>query len=200
MNERGVLMNRKVKEKWDTAAFELAKQIKKDDKPYPYSYMVLSAATIIEIFYSAVYSVKEEDFPFSTKTQYEKKLKEIKPHQMKSLFVFFLLDYFAFLEFEMHPKFFDTFPLSYEELLDGFKEAFKGYPSELALLEQTINEFEKPYHSRTFLQRTGLPKQQDDSFLVHTLNELKFELFHQFNKNIARIVNLSKRKAGDNNV
>ncbi|MGF9891784.1 hypothetical protein [Priestia megaterium] len=193
-------MNRKVKEKWDTAAFELAKQIKKDDKPYPYSYMVLSAATIIEIFYSAVYSVKEDDFPFSTKTQYEKKLKEIKPHQMKSLFVFFLLDYFAFLKFEMHPKFFETFPLSYEELLNGFKEAFKGYPSELALLEQTINEFEKPYHSRTFLQRTGLPKQQEDAFLVHTLNELKSELFHQFNKNIARIVNLSKRKAGGNNV
>ena len=185
-------MNKKIKEKWDVAAFELAKQIKSDDKPYPYSYMVLSAATIIELFYSAVYSVKEDDFPFSTKSQYEKKLKELKPNQIKSLFVFFLLDYFAFLKYEMHPNFFDVFPISYDNLLKEFKEAFKSYPNELALMDKTIKEFEKPYHSRTFLQRTGLPKQQDDAFLVHTLNELKFELFHQFNKNIARIINVSR--------
>lgn len=185
-------LDKKIKQKWDEAAFELAKQIKKDDRPYPYSYMVLSSATIIDLFFSAINSVKPEDFPFSTKSQYIKKLRELKPNQIKSLYVFFLLDYFAFLKLEMNQKFFDVFPISYDELLTGFNEAFAAFPNELFLIEKTIEEYEKPYHPRTFLQRTGLPKQQDDLFLTYTLNELKFELFHQFNKNIARLINVSK--------
>lgn len=185
-------LDKKIKQKWDEAAFELAKQIKKDDRPYPYSYMVLSSATIIDLFFSAINSVKPEDFPFSTKSQYIKKLRELKPNQIKSLYVFFLLDYFAFLKLEMNQKFFDVFPISYDELLTGFNEAFAAYPNELSLIEKTIDEYEKPYHPRTFLQRTGLPRQQDDLFLIYTLNELKFELFHQFNKNIARLINVSR--------
>lgn len=186
-------MNNKILKKWDEAALELAKQIKKDDRPSPYSYMVISSATIVDLFFTAVSSVKPEDFPFSTKHQYEKKLKELKPNQIKHLLVFFLLDYFAFLKLEMDPKFFEVFPISYDDLLSGFKEAFKNYKSELSLIEKTIEEYEKPYHARTFLQRTGLPKEQDDLFLIHTLNELKFELFHQFNKNITRLINVTKQ-------
>jgi hypothetical protein len=187
-------MNNKIKQSWDSAAFELAKQIKKDNKPSPYSYMVLSSSTIIELFFSAVNSIKPEDFPFSTKVQFEKNLKELKMNQIKHLYVFFLLDYFAFLKLEMDPKFFDVFPITYDSLLEGFKEAFKNFETELKLLEKTISEYEKPYHARTFLQLAGLPKTQDDIFLIQTLNELKFELFHQFNKNISRLINVTKSK------
>lgn len=182
------ILNKKLKKKWDEAAFEFAKQIKKDDKPSVYSYMILSSATFIELFFTAVFSVKEEDFPFSTKAEYEKNLSQLKKGEIKSLYVFFLLDYFAFLKLEMHPSFFDVFPISYDDLLKGFKEVFKVYVKDLNLLDKTVEDFEKPFHPRTFLRRTGLPDKQDDTFLIYTLNELKFELFHQFNKNISRII------------
>lgn len=185
-------MDKKIKSKWDDAAFDLARKIKKDNKPSPYSYMVISTSTIIDLFFSAVNSVKTEDFSFSTKAQYIKNLRELKPNEIKRLYVFFLLDYFSFLKLEMHPSFFGAFPISYEDLLNGFKDAFQLYPGELKYLDQTITDYEKPFHARTFLKRTGLPKEQDDIYLIHTLNELKFELFHQFNKNIARLINASK--------
>lgn len=181
-------MNKKIFEKWSEAALDLAKQIKKDDSPSIYSYMIISSSTIIELFFTTIDSIKSEDFPFTTKNQYIKKLKELKPNKIKQLYVFFLLDYFPFLKFEMNPDFFKVFPISYEDLLKGFQESFENFPDELILLEKTITDYERPYHSRFFLQRTGLSKNQDDLFLIQTLNELKYELFHQFNKNISRLI------------
>lgn len=185
-------MDNNTRKMFQDAAFELAKQIKQDDRPSPYSYMVLSSFVTIELYFDAVFSVRPEDFPFSTKSLYLSKLKELKTNQIKSLYVFFLLDYFAFLKFEMDPRFFSAFPITYNDLETGFKDTFKDYKKELQLLNTVIENFEKPYHPRTFLQRTGLPKQQDDLFLIHTLNELKYELFLQFNKNIARIIKVKK--------
>lgn len=192
-------MNKHIKKKFDDAAFELATKIKKDNTPNIYSYMVISSSTVIEIFFTAVSSVKKEDFAFSTKEQYIKNLSRLKKDKIQALYVFFLLDYFAFLKLEMDPRFFDVFPISYEELLDGFNTHFKNYKSELALLDKVIVDYEKPYHPRTFLQRTGLPKEQEDLFLLHSLNELKFELFHQFNKNITRLINAANRTGGSRN-
>jgi hypothetical protein len=185
-------MDNKTRKMFQEAAFDLAKQIKKDDRPSPYSYMVLSSFVTIELYFDAVFSVRPEDFPFSTKSLYQSKLKELKTNQIKSLYVFFLLDYFAFLKYEMDPRFFSAFPITYADLETGFNDTFKDYKKELQLLNTVIENFEKPYHPRTFLQRTGLPKQQDDLFLIHTLNELKYELFLQFNKNIARIIKAKK--------
>ena len=155
--------------------------------------MVISSSTIIDIFFTAISSVKKEDFAFSTKDRYIKNLSRLNSKQIQSLYVFFLLDYFAFLKLEMDPKFFDAFPISYEDLLDGFNTHFKDYKAELILLDKVMADYEKPYHPRTFLQRTGLPKEQDDLFLLHSLNELKFELFHQFNKNITRLIKAAQR-------
>ncbi|MGF7535400.1 hypothetical protein AAGG74_17250 [Bacillus mexicanus] len=187
-------MNNKILKKWSEAAFELAKQIKKDDSPSIYSYMIISSSTIIELFFTTIDSIKSEDFPFTTKNQYIKKLKDLKPNQIKQLYVFFLLDYFPFLKLEMNPEFFKVFPISYQELLEGFQESFNNFPTELRLLEKTIEEYERPFHSRTFLQRSGLPINQDDIFLIQTLNEFKYELFHQFNKNISRLIKARNRK------
>lgn len=192
-------MNKKIIKKFDDAALELASKIKKDDRPNIYSYMVISSSTVLDIFFTAISSVSKEDFAFSTKDRYIKNLSKLKPNQIKSLYVFFLLDYFAFLKLEMDPKFFEVFPISYEELLDGFNKHFKDYKGEITLLDQVIADYEKPYHPRTFLHRSGLPVEQEDYFLLHTLNELKFELFHQFNNNITLLINAANRQGSDKN-
>lgn len=184
-------MDKTIIEQWKKAAFELAPSIKekqKSDAPNLYTYMVYSSFTLLELYFTAIDSIDKNDFQFSTKNMFYANMKRLSKLQMKSLYVFFMLDYFAFLKFEMHPKFYDSFPATYEEIWEGFKKSFDNFPNELDKIDEVINNYELAYHPRTFLRRAGLPEHQEDLLLLETLNELKFELFHQFNKNVIRYV------------
>jgi hypothetical protein len=104
-----------------------------------------------------------------------------------------LYEYFSFVHHFMNPAFKESFPIPFDEFESDFKEIFVVTKKDISLYDEISKKYDSAFHSRLILSNMKLPKNQDDLFLIETLEELKKISFHRFNETIVNYIKIRLR-------
>ena len=170
-----------------------SKDIKNDDSINHFSYMLISSGTLFEVFFDIIMNTESDQVPFSTKNKFIKNLNSLKKEEVKKIYKIMLYEYFSFVEHFMDPLFKKSFPVPFEDFERDFKDIFVTTEKELLLFNEISDKYDSAFHSRLILKHMKLPKNQDDVFLVETLEELKKIYFHRFNETIVKYIKIRLR-------
>ena len=150
-----------------------SKEIKKDDTLNHFSYMIISSGTLFEVFFEILMNTESEQVPFSTKNKFIKNLSSLKKEEVKKIYKIMLYEYISFVKHFMDPLFKENFPIPFIEFEEDFKKIFVTNKKELSVYNEILEKYDSAFHSRLILQYMKLPKNQDDVFIIETLEELK---------------------------
>jgi hypothetical protein len=183
-------------QKFSEVSLNFGADVKKMDGLNPFSYMVITSGTFFEVFFEVVLNTQDDSVPFSLKNKFIKNLNSLKKEEIKKIYRYLLYDYIHFVYQFMNPAFKETFPIDFSLFEKEFKENFVCTKKDEEFYNSCQTNYDSGFHSREILKLLKLPAEQDDLFLIETLEEFKMIFFHRFNKTIVNYINISKKGGG----
>jgi hypothetical protein len=180
-------------QKFSEVSINFGTDVKKMDGLNPFSYMVITSGTFFEVFFEVVLNTQDDSVPFSLKNKFIKNLNSLKKEEIKKIYRYLLYDYIHFVNHFMNPAFKESFPIDFSLFEKEFKEHFVFTKNDEKFYSACQKQYDSGFHSREVLKMLKLPIEQDDLFLIETMEEFKMIFFHQFNKTIVNYINISKR-------